>query len=979
MRKQPEEQQELQELPPSPLEQVTHNLDGNYPRPLNETYRTAPRASFVPVDSSPLAKRTADPHLSNSSSGYPHSSGHRYSSFPLTSLLPEGPSPEVGRGAEPRISLSEGDITTGGYYDHIANYARSSVYTNTDLERSGYPPSLSSKRKSNPFGPITPVTEDFPSEIGRKSIYSFADSSGVSSRRSSRPLTQELLRSPKLKENQKTDTISGFINQYSGREGTESPLASSILEGPNQAQHPPLAFGFSQLDFGLQRGSGQVGSSSQRSSFSAVVSPIRAGHARKPAITRGPGPPPQTPPPLAPAFEYEEDSQTFQRLGPSEMFSGGSSYEDTRQLLHLSQPLAAEIVSQPMGANVPAILQTIPEPSSSHSQTAAPKTLEPSSSYSQPEAPKGLEPSSSYSQPDGRKHLEASSSYSRSAGQTSPQTPQEALDQAEQIFGEAETVKEKDGIPSMWARRHSGNFLPRNKRTSAVSSTGNDSITDIDDNDAEDDRGDWETIDKTSRLGRLSMEDSVANYSSTEGSRATLELVEDVSLPVLGGDYTIGPLSTVEQPVERESSFYRHPSPLVQHAHPFTSSPPDLRTRISVRSAPEESPVLPYTSSPPISSTAPLLRDSSRNSYAPNPYHYTQWRPGFYDMSDNEQELLNSGPNEEILYEERREVSEMSQPSLPHSDRVEPSSSTPSVQRENTFEKLTVLGPKRNLTGTPQGTGMHEVGSSLADSSSPGALFGFTPSGRQTGFYASSPSRTSSVTRIRTSSLSVPSSSPHERNPSACALFSAAHSMNNQPTISSPLAGTDTKPISDDRRRRHSTKSPTSPCKRSIGHGRAAVPGQTKLREMILAPDAQTISSGHSTYFSHFIGDRPSTSHTESPLRAQQSEISFRNNLASEHSPHLLCPEVALDQAFIDQQLHKSWIIFGFFCVLPPLLILYRFGVADAIIEMWTKGETTKCSGKVKKVAFWTGIASTMTISAAITIPILVTHAAGAL
>ncbi|KAL9640340.1 MAG: hypothetical protein Q9164_000343 [Protoblastenia rupestris] len=57
--------------------------------------------------------------------------------------------------------------------------------------------------------------------------------------------------------------------------------------------------------------------------------------------------------------------------------------------------------------------------------------------------------------------------------------------------------------------------------------------------------------------------------------------------------------------------------------------------------------------------------------------------------------------------------SESSEPSLPN--------------RISSFAKMTVLGHKANLTGTPEGTGAREVGSSLADASSPGAKLSSSP------------------------------------------------------------------------------------------------------------------------------------------------------------------------------------------------------------------------------------------------------------
>ncbi|KAF2233853.1 hypothetical protein EV356DRAFT_189587 [Viridothelium virens] len=72
---------------------------------------------------------------------------------------------------------------------------------------------------------------------------------------------------------------------------------------------------------------------------------------------------------------------------------------------------------------------------------------------------------------------------------------------------------------------------------------------------------------------------------------------------------------------------------------------------------------------------------------------------------------------------------------IPSSTRENPdrmsSSTAPSMgmgsNRANSFTKFTITGPKLNLTGTPRGTGMREVGSSEADNSSPGMRFSSSP------------------------------------------------------------------------------------------------------------------------------------------------------------------------------------------------------------------------------------------------------------
>jgi hypothetical protein len=302
------------------------------------------------------------------------------------------------------------------------------------------------------------------------------------------------------------------------------------------------------------------------------------------------------------------------------------------------------------------------------------------------------------------------------------------------------------------------------------------------------------------------------------------------------------------------------------------------------------------------------------------------------------------------------------------------------LERENTFEKLCYVGPKGNLTGTPQGTGMHETGSSVADTSSPGltltssvARESFRSSGYP-GFYASSFPATSSVTRIHQSRAAEKTEHEYEQTPSQMTLYSRPPEL--EPVIeTSPKAGANHRP---------STRSSTTFQRKQRRVSRtAAVPGQTKLRQMILAPEVarKTLSSAD-TNFSHFKNgsERPSTSDTTTPLRPELSVPTLptvRTLIAHQHSPHLLCPERAANSEDEERRRKLSWAILAVFCLLPPCIILFRVW-GDSIMISLTKGRLGHCTNKSKKAALIAGIAINIGIATAIVVPIAVAHALGA-
>ncbi|KAF2017697.1 hypothetical protein BU24DRAFT_449315 [Aaosphaeria arxii CBS 175.79] len=545
--------------------------------------------------------------------------------------------------------------------------------------------------------------------------------------------------------------------------------------------------------------------------------------------------------------------------------------------------------------------------------------------------------------------LAASSSYSQGDDPSNSRTPEEALIQAEQIFEEAALEGRYNVTPSAWFKRGTDDLMLQEE--SAAPGDGKD---------------EWETIEASSRRSHVSDGSSIADYSSSEGSRSVCQMSPKGSLPFPEEAYGL----------RKDSSLYRHPSPIATHDNPFSSSPPVLSDETNHIGTPRQSRSLLLPSSPPHFSNSPLARGSGLNrveDYTTSGLRQFPWpTTSPYTLSEKEtRELLISGPNDDILYDDVEGYSRTGDLSSSPFDGRGTGRASRGGEFANSFEKFTVLGSKVNLTGSPGGTGMHAVGSSIANTSSPGATWQTEPVRRSprsgSEFYIESDC-TSSFTPIHGAGQPRWTPEEHERSPSQETLFPSHHRMRT-------LLGRSGKRPSVSRSM-HS----------AAGRNRSAVAGQTKLREMVLASDARTISTCRSDQFSNFHSrggsERPSSSNTHTPLRGLPTHYSLsvlRNGpVASKESPHLLCPERACNPADEVTRWNLSWGIFALFCLFPPAIILYRW-LGDLVITELTKGRFGSCAPRPKQVATYAGIIVNVGIVIAIIVPITYMHLNGSL
>jgi hypothetical protein len=874
---------ELKDFSKSEVSLAEVSYEGEFPRPLDQSYRPITPKSAVsqefpatpvsPLNTAAYSGRQRDSEVSAFHPYYPR---RQYDSAPLSSMIPSEPANIQGRSINPQVSVSEGDVTSPAYYDDIESlYASSSVYTSDTRPNSPYPSSFAHDNKNHPYARVSGGIDALTNEY-KLSIPKHQDSRATS-RRVSKSLEQEMFHRS-MQHDHKTDTISGFIDHYKRGDSSSSsqPILreqdidhdefarSAVFEEEDDYEYPEES---AELDFDLP------------SSSKTTVPSIEGARGTRPKIAYDSRFPPSIPVPSASPFEYDTLFETPTRPNPSDVFSG-TSYGDTRQLLQLSQPV--------VGSFTPA------------------QILETSSSYSQPEGPRTPQ-RASFPQ-----------------GPNSPGTPQEALDQADRIFQNEEKKSHKGGIPAIWSRRQSGNLVRLVEK------------------DEEEDRSDWETVHNDNdsprggpvprdnqvpraKSGRISPGESIANYSSdsdSQGSRDSMGFS--------------GSLKWEDPALKPSSSGYgdQLPGPI------GASSPP---------------PLTPWVDAHGLSDKTTL-------------------------------DLLASGPNDDILYQgdtedklaRFRNVSGEGPFSPPKSTSTTPRTA---LSRENTFEKFTTIGPRGNLTGTPRGTRMNEVGSSIADNSSPGVLdssplpLPYTGKGKGSAMIRPilDPSPSPRISRIPTHILqqSARSSSSSTSKAGAPGFYINPNRRSSVNRVSqrAPEPTLDRSPSQMSLFQKpslESTSEDTNSRRRS-----SRVFSQTKLRQMHLAADTQTLSSGTSRGIRTADSERPSTSNTNTPLRPRGSRLSLPVAVGYEGPPRLRCPERAVDPEEDYERRKWTWAIFAVFCTLPPLLILLYY-MGDTLIVNLSKGRFSHADRRVRRIALYTGVGLSIGLCFAILIPMII-------
>jgi len=163
---------------------------------------------------------------------------------------------------------------------------------------------------------------------------------------------------------------------------------------------------------------------------------------------------------------------------------------------------------------------------------------------------------------------------------------------------------------------------------------------------------------------------------------------------------------------------YHHPAPLfIAHSHPLRSPRPTLRSRHNMTASIEDG----RSPSPQIVAVTQTLRSESSTN-------------AVMAANDGDEGVGKTGIQGGRGAYESMEVGQHGQGCDIRTRSIHSSAWLSTVSEgesgkyslpdgESSFAKVTVLGGKGNITGTPEGTGAREVGSSLADGSSQGAKF----------------------------------------------------------------------------------------------------------------------------------------------------------------------------------------------------------------------------------------------------------------
>ncbi|KAF2139981.1 uncharacterized protein K452DRAFT_299950 [Aplosporella prunicola CBS 121167] len=966
---------------PMPSPRITQNSDDS-PSFLQRVFNRKNRGSQEPaLEGSTELKPMPRKRLSK---GYRNAFAGTMYSAPV--VVPD----EERAVPDPRISLSDTEITPKNYYDY---YDAASIYPTES--HAGDTKSLfvdvPGNRRSVPFGVKERVT-DYSSEADITSYaYEFVTSPRASQYYPNS--SQHFLGvNPDPKDSTLgSQTYGSIINDYDYTHSgnvTEGSLENLIrLHEENLAyqdahaasQHsshatlrPPVA-GLSQFDFGLEHASHHSGSVISSPTTPGPKTPEDGAFPRIPGIIRASaGAPPVVPlPELTSPTELLQPQVPFFRdaSGVSSELSRRGSYGDTRKLLGISGNLDSQSFGQ---LSVPNSTTSLRYPYARSparvNEAAEARALDARkvSAVDHCELPSGFQakgldevsPQNDSSNSNRNVFLVSETASPRKTSQSRPPPSRQMSTQGgrvtpsetsmasplrkQAIIANAEHTQPEPGsggIPMMWRKASPG---PQMKFAFEVpeSDAGNED---------EDTDGDWETI-GPSRPHLKRGEDSFL-HSAADSMNSMVGRQPQVSLYDLMRDGELDPKFDFSNcPVPEITVKHSNTNPWSSpkrmdedHVNPFNTPPPGLSPAIP--RFPNDS-QLTFLNPDKRTSNAHFDQRDSIVEEGSNPQNRTAAHAGAYDSISNQTLFRDFADAPDAGLNSTR-------------SELEP-------DRDNSFEKLTVLGPKGNLTGTPMGTSMREVGSSLAPSSTPQPT------------WSSQPDQPSSSTPAPIHIRSPQSHfSPSHQSPLARYSSGVSDHIDANPEASrgdrhskykETLLKLREEAKTQVRSGSMSVSSPPMPVshgkQRAASMSRPAVSGQNKLRGLrIQPPGAKSIRSNHTHASSLFPApynhyeSRPTSNSTAVPLNPRY--IRFGG-----HTPvlqRLPRPRSSACTMTADLKNRESWVIFFMCCAwFPPLAVAYGAGMFDPVMIRRTNGLITQCGKGHKGFALTYGIIGTV-------------------
>ena len=443
-------------------------------------------------------------------------------------------------------------------------------------------------------------------------------------------------------------------------------------------------------------------------------------------------------------------------------------------------------------------------------------------------------------------------------------------------------------------------------------------------------------------------------------------------------DERTGEVVSVPQNRLEAGNTYQHPIPLpADHPHPLTSAERSFLDRISQGS---------------------ILTDSFNEMVA--------MHGSSHEAHTGEKSGGDSSHTRDVVSESSEsQKKDMTSSSgwMSTISEVNSGDNSPRAIRTGSFAKVTVLSRKANLTGTPEGTGAREVGSSLAGASSPPSLsvenlhptsLVPTPTHQPPqSILLATPETSSSATsnnhivgsrgpskarRRRSSSesnykviespsatqapaLPPPSLRIHKKCNTMPGLFSSGNS-----SFCSDEDSKDSQyePILRERKSHQASSDHDSISRMSantrqdihISHVQTSqIPTSTIPNPFVHGSEVST-NAARSRFVHPVYGlERPWDVPTQNRSRPQARPDRYQRPIARVESPHLYqiphSPTAAIRKR--QENISKFWL--PIFCVVPPVALIFGHGYADEIIRMQTGGEIEDFAASSKTLALQWG------------------------
>lgn len=335
---------------------------------------------------------------------------------------------------------------------------------------------------------------------------------------------------------------------------------------------------------------------------------------------------------------------------------------------------------------------------------------------------------------------------------------------------------------------------------------------------------------------------------------------------------------------------YQHPVPLSkQHVNPFKSSPPPVVTEKTLFNT--RSPLIPlqkdFEASPVVRSVKAMGPTVPNDSFSSS-----IWKDTFNQHHEQGEAQLPTA--------------------------------------EGSFAKMTILGPKINITGTPEGTGMRQVGSSIADASSPGQMWSSSPYRNATSPIDRIEPLTPELTPIQMpeSAMTVRRQGPSEGDISQPDFLYNEIRRHREQLAQEGLLFDHIDPPSA--RIKHSR---SQTWETEIDYPR---PHHQNMPSRVLKPMA-----------------RPVSYNMTPPIpRSGMRERMFFDEAHLHQFPH---EESSVHVSVFRRKRQLSRAVFALCCLFPPLLLLFGYGMMDTLMVSLSHGEISRFGHREKRAALIVG------------------------